>query len=64
MHADINGTLLNINKSYKLFEHNGKSLTKKQVKKILEYGLKKGYTLTSEFTDIDTENIEILLKEK
>lgn len=61
MHADINGALLHINKSYKLFEHNGKPLTKKQVKKILEFGVKKGYKNTNEFTDVE---IEILLKEK
>jgi ribulose bisphosphate carboxylase small subunit len=61
MHADIKGALLNINQSYKLFEHNGKSMTKKQVKKILEYGVEKGYKTTLEFTDVEIEN---LLKEK
>ena len=57
MHADIKGALLHINKSYKIFEHEGKSLTKKQVKKILEYGVKKGYNNTNEFTSIEIENL-------
>ena len=61
MNANIKGALLHLNKSYRLFEHNGKSLTKKQVKKILEFGIKKGYEYTNEFTDVE---IKILLKEQ
>ena len=57
MDADINGALEQINRSYKAFEHKGKSLTKIQVKRILEYGVKKGYKYTSQLTDIEVDNI-------
>jgi len=57
MHADIKGALEQINKSYRAFEHNGKSMTKYQVKKVLEYGLKKGYKYTSEFSDSEVDEI-------
>jgi len=60
MNADIKGALKKINKSYRMFEHNGKSMTKDQVKKILEYGLSKGYEHTGQFTD---EEIESVLRE-
>lgn len=59
MHADIKGCLANLNKSYRVFEHKGKSMTKHQVKTILEYGLSKGYTSTADFKD---EEIDQLLK--
>jgi len=57
MDADIQGALNQLNKSYRAFEHKGKSLTKNQVKTILEYGLKKGYKYTNEFSDEEVDNI-------
>jgi hypothetical protein len=61
MNADILGALENINKSYKLFEHNGSRLSKEQVRKILYYGIRKGYKTTNEFLDSEIDDI---LKEK
>ena len=50
MHADILGALKAINTSYRVFEHDKKPMTKAQVRAVLEYGLKKGYKTTKEFT--------------
>jgi ribulose bisphosphate carboxylase small subunit len=60
MDADIKGALQQLNRSWKAFQHNGKSMTKKEVKKVLEYGIKKGYEITSEF--LDSEIDELLKK--
>ncbi len=57
MDADIQGCLKAINKSYRAFEHNGKSMTKEQVKKVLEYGLGKGYKAISELSDKEIDSI-------
>jgi hypothetical protein len=57
MHADIQGALNQLNKYYNVFEHNGQRLTKNQVKKILEYGISKGYKCTSEFSDDEVDKI-------
>ncbi|WP_438423109.1 hypothetical protein [Aquimarina macrocephali] len=57
MHADIQGALNQINTSYKAFEHNDKKLTKSQVRKILEYGLSKGYKTTRDFKDEEVDQI-------
>lgn len=57
MHADLKGALLNINRSYKAFEHKGEKMTKKQVKKVLEYGINKGYKSTAELTDEEVDSI-------
>lgn len=46
MNADIKGALDQINQSYRAFVHNGKPMTKQQVKSVLEYGLSKGYEHT------------------
>lgn len=51
MDADIKGCLNQINRSWKAFEHNGKPMTKMQVKKVLQYGLSKGYETVSQITD-------------
>lgn len=58
MHADLKGALEQINKSYRAFEHRGNRMTKQQVKKVLEYGLGKGYKTTAEFTD---EEVDLIL---
>lgn len=47
MNADLKGSLENLNRSYRVFEHNDKSMTKKQVRAVLEYGIKKGYETTN-----------------
>lgn len=55
MKADIKGALKQLNKSWKCFEHNGKRMTKQQVKAVLEYGLKKGYEHTGQLTDDEVD---------
>lgn len=57
MHANIKGALDQINKSYRVFSHRGAAMTKKQVKATLEYGIKKGYKNTSEFSDNEVDEI-------
>jgi len=57
MDADIKGCLNQINRSWKAFEHNGKPMTKTQVKKVLEYGLSKGYETVSQITDQEVNKI-------
>ena len=51
MDADIQGALNQINKSWRAFEHNGKGITKTQVKAILTYGKNKGYEYVSQIPD-------------
>jgi len=57
MHADLKGALKQLNTSYRAFEHNGKRMTKIQVKKILEYGIKKGYETTAEISDKEVDSL-------
>jgi len=57
MNADIKGTLRQINKSYRAFTHKGKSMSKEDVRNVLEYGLSIGYETTDQFTDIEIDNI-------
>lgn len=57
MKADLKGALLQLNKSYRCFEHKGMPMTKEQVKKVLEYGIKKGYESTDQLSDEEVENI-------
>lgn len=57
MNADIKGALKQLNKCWPAFEHNGKSMTKQQVKSVLEYGLKKGYKSISEIKDNEIDAI-------
>lgn len=57
MNADIKGALEQLNRSYHTFEHNGKRMTKEQVKAVLEYGLEKGYTHTGQLTDNEVDLI-------
>ena len=60
MHADIKGALEQLNTSYRAFEHKGKSMTKQQVKKVLEYALEKGYKSTSQLSDDEVDFILFL----
>ncbi len=57
MNADIKGALSNINKSYRFFEHNGKRMTKAQVKAVLQFGIKKGYNNTGQITDKEVDEL-------
>lgn len=58
MNADIKGALQQLNKSWKAFEHKGKSMTKQQVKAVLEYGIAKGYKHTGQLTD---EEVDVII---
>jgi len=62
MDADIQGCLNQIERSWKAFEHNGKPMTKRQVKAVLEYGKSKGYASVSQITDEETDMILNKLK--
>ncbi len=57
MHADLKGALIQINKSWRAFKHRGKSMTKIQVKAVLEYGIRKGYKTTNELSDEEVDAI-------
>ncbi len=57
MHADIKGALAQINKSYRVFTHKGRSMTKKEVKAVLEYGISKGYDSTKELSNEEIDNV-------
>lgn len=57
MNADIQGALNQINHSWRAFEHKGKPMTKSQVKRVLEYGLAKGYTTTDQLTEKEVDEI-------
>lgn len=62
MNADIKGALAQINKSYRAFEHKGFSMTKQEVKAVLEYGLEKGYTNTGQFSDEEIDEVLTITK--
>lgn len=57
MHADLKGALQQINKSWNAFEHNNKPMTKNQVRKVLEYGIEKGYKTTKDFKPGEVDEI-------
>lgn len=57
MNADINGALQQINKSYKAFVYNGKPMTKEQVRKVLQYGLRRGYKHTGQISDKEVDDL-------
>ena len=57
MDADIQGCLVQINKVWRAFEHNGKPMTKSQVTKVLIYGFNKGYKSVSQLTDEEINRI-------
>jgi hypothetical protein len=56
MHADLKGALRAIKTSWKAFEHNGKPMSKIQVKKVLEYGISKGYSTTKDFKENEIDD--------
>ena len=53
MNADLAGCLKNIDRSYKIFEMDGKPMSKNDVRKVLTYGLKKGYETLKELSEED-----------
>lgn len=57
MDADIQGALNQLNRSWKCFEHNGKPMTKTQVKAVLEYGKQVGYKSVSQITEKEISEI-------
>lgn len=57
MDANIVGALEQLEISWKAFEHNGKQMTKEQVRKTLVYGIQKGYKNISELTDEEVDSI-------
>lgn len=57
MNADIKGALAQINTSYKAFIHNGKRMSKEQVKAVLEYADQVGYKTTDQIPDKEIDEI-------
>ena len=57
MNADIQGALDQINRSWRAFKHNGISMSKNQVKRVLEFGLMRGYKTTDQISDVDVDKI-------
>ncbi len=57
MTADIKGTLERIDTAYRMFEHNGRNLTKDEVRAILKYGQQKGYTNTGQISDTEVDEV-------
>ncbi len=57
MNADLVGALEQIEKSWKAFEHKGEPMTKEQVRKVLVYGIQKGYDNTGQLTDEEVDNV-------
>ena len=57
MNADIAGALEQLEKSYRAFEHRGKPMTKNEVRKVLKYGISKGYKHTGQLTDNEVDQI-------
>lgn len=58
MNADCKGALAQLNRSWRAFTHKGESMTKVQVKSVLEYAVKKGYDHTGLLT---TEEIDTII---
>ena len=57
MNADCKGALAQINRSYKAFVHNDKSMSKAEVKAVLQYAIEKGYEHTGMLSDEEINNI-------
>ena len=57
MNADVKGALAQINDSWKAFVHNGKPMTKPEVKAVLEYAISKGYETTAELKDDEVNTL-------
>lgn len=57
MHANLKGALAQLNKAWSSFRHNGQPLTKREVKAILEYGIRKGYESTEQLLDLEVDEV-------
>lgn len=57
MHADLEGALIQLNKSWKCFTHNGQKMTKNEVYTVLTYGINKGYKTTKDFEDGEIDKV-------
>jgi len=64
MKANCKGALAQINMSWKSFEHNGKPMTKAEVKAVLQYAIQKGYEHTGMLSDEEVDNVLKSLKNK
>lgn len=60
MHADLAGSLRQIERSWNTFENDGKPMTRKQVEYVLKAGIAKGYKTTRDFKE---NEVNELLKE-
>ena len=61
MKADLKGALNQLNKSWRWFEHNGKPMTKQQVKSVVKYGISKGYKTTGDLSDEEIDSVLLTL---
>ncbi|WP_198675441.1 hypothetical protein [Pleomorphovibrio marinus] len=57
MHADVNGALAQINKSWRAFTHKGSPMTKEEVRKVLQYAKDQGYKSTAELSEYEVDRI-------
>lgn len=57
MHADVNGALANIERSWKVFTHRGEPMTKAQVTAVLTYAKQVGYKSTADLKDKEIDDI-------
>ena len=57
MHADLTGALKKLNIIYKAFEHRGQKISKDQVRKVLKYGIEKGYKTTADLKDEEVDKV-------
>lgn len=62
MHANLKGALAHLNKSWSAFRHNGKPMTKAEVKAVLQYGISKGYESTEQLTDPEIDQVLATMK--
>lgn len=63
MHADLQGALNQLGRSYRWFTHNGNPMTKDQVRAVLEYGIEKGYKTTKDLSDQEIEDVLLKLQQ-
>ncbi len=57
MNADCKGSLKQIDDSWKAFRHKGQSMSKDEVRAVLEYAVEKGYDHTGLLQDEEIDQI-------
>lgn len=57
MHADIQGALQKIDRTWRLFVHKGRRMSRLEVETVLKYALEKGYKTTAELTDEEVDEV-------